>query len=477
MRGRWWVVSMATVVAVATAATGWTWLKDPADADSSNAGIHMIRHVIVIMQENHSFDNYFGSYPGADGIPMRQGVPTVCIPDKRSRPCVRPFIDHSDTNAAGPHQYVNAESDIDHGAMDGFVRQARDAEASCVAFGDPACVTRFEAGAPDVMGFHTGSDLPNYWTYAHNFVLQDHMFEPTASWSLPAHLFMVSAWAAGCTHHNQPASCTNKRRFTKDTRIPLRGNPLVPSEHGPIYAWTDMTYLLHRDHVSWRYYVAAGNQPDCANAHISCAPVRQNAQTPGIWNPLPYFDTVHNDNQLGNIQPTSDFFDAARSGTLPQVAWVVPSQAVSEHAPSRISDGVAFVTSVVNAVMRSPDWDSTAIFLAWDDWGGYYDHVVPPHIDKNGYGLRVPALVISPYAKRGYIDHQTLSFDAYLKFIEDDFLNGQRLDPRTDGRPDPRTSVRESSPELGNLINDFNFHQRPRAPVFLAPHPRSTLTG
>ena len=94
--------------------------------------------------------------------------------------------------------------------------------------------------------------------------------------------------------------------------------------------------------------------------------------------------------------------------------------------------------------MRSPDWDSTAIFLVWDDWGGFYDHVVPPKVDLHGYGLRVPALVISPYAKRGYIDHQVLSFDAYLKFIEDVFLDGQRLDPRNDGRPDPRPFVREN---------------------------------
>jgi hypothetical protein len=99
--------------------------------------------------------------------------------------------------------------------------------------------------------------------------------------------------------------------------------------------------------------------------------------------------------------------------------------------------------------MEGPDWDSTAIFLSWDDWGGFYDHVVPPQIDDNGYGLRVPGLVISPYAKRGYIDHQVLSSDAYLKFIEDDFLGGARLDPKTDGRPDPRPDVRENQKLLG----------------------------
>ena len=95
--------------------------------------------------------------------------------------------------------------------------------------------------------------------------------------------------------------------------------------------------------------------------------------------------------------------------------------------------------------MRSPDWSSTAIFLAWDDWGGFYDHVEPPTVDAQGYGLRVPGLMISPYARAGYIDHQTLSFDAYLKFIEDDFLGGARIDPKTDGRPDPRPDVRENA--------------------------------
>jgi phospholipase C len=125
--------------------------------------------------------------------------------------------------------------------------------------------------------------------------------------------------------------------------------------------------------------------------------------------------------------------------------------------------------------MKSPDWKSTAIFLTWDDWGGFYDHVVPPHVDQNGYGLRVPGLVISPYARKGYIDHQTLSFDAYLKFIENDFLNHQRLNPRTDGRPDLRPDVRENLPQLGNLVSDFNFSQPPRAPVLLPLHPQTDL--
>ena len=115
--------------------------------------------------------------------------------------------------------------------------------------------------------------------------------------------------------------------------------------------------------------------------------------------------------------------------------------------------------------------------LAWDDWGGFYDHVVPPKIDENGYGLRVPSMVISPYAKKGFIDKQLLSFDAYLKFIEDDFLNGARIDPKTDGRPDPRPTVRESVPQLGDLVNDFDFNQRPRPALVLPDHPNTDLVA
>ncbi len=156
---------------------------------------------------------------------------------------------------------------------------------------------------------------------------------------------------------------------------------------------------------------------------------------------------------------------------MPAVSWIAPAQQVSEHPPALVSAGQTYVTNVINTIMRSRDWKSSAIFLVWDDWGGFYDHVKPPRVDSQGYGLRVPGLVISPYAKPGYVDHQTLSFDAYLKFIEDDFLQGQRINPKTDGRPDSRPNVREDATILGNLTNDFNFNQKPRPPLSLALHP------
>ncbi|HZT07464.1 MAG TPA: alkaline phosphatase family protein, partial [Chloroflexota bacterium] len=156
-------------------------------------------------------------------------------------------------------------------------------------------------------------------------------------------------------------------------------------------------------------------------------------------------------------------------------SWLVPNSKVSEHPPHSISAGMGHVTNVVNAIMNSTDWGSTAIFLSWDDWGGFYDHVAPPIVDGNGYGMRVPAIVISPYAKRGFIDHQVLSFDAFNKFIEDDFLRGRRLDPATDGRPDPRPDVRENEPQLGDLAKDFDFKQKPRKPVILPVHPKTDM--
>jgi len=201
--------------------------------------------------------------------------------------------------------------------------------------------------------------------------------------------------------------------------------------------------------------------------------VRQSAATPGIWNPLPLFTDVRHDHQLSNVRPLDSYLRAAQQGNLPAVSWITPSAANSEHAPASVHRGQAFVTSVINAAMKSPDWKSTAIFLTWDDWGGFYDHVVPPAKDALGYGLRVPNIVISPFAKHGFVDHTVSSTDSYLKFIEDDFLRGARLNPLTDGRPDSRTVVRENLTD--NLLQDFNFSQAARPPMILNPCPATTL--
>jgi phospholipase C len=495
----------AIAVALAAAAVVTVAVVALADADSGRhpaayrapqsepvlTGIHKIQHVVVIMQENRSFDSYFGTYPGVDGFPTRHGQFSVCVPNPATRACDYPYHDPALVNVGAKHNAFAAKADINGGKMNGFVAEAQKTTGHTQV---------------DVMGYHDAREIPNYWTYAHDFVLQDHMFEPNASWSLPSHLFMISEWAATCST-TDPFSChndDNQGNFSEASGGSVRGKLaariyphlnqrdagveravrrrdaqlLPPSKallpHSTVFSWTDITYLLHAQGVSWAYYVAPGTEPDCADDAALCPNGQppQGPGTPGIWNPLPNFETVRADQQEGNIQSTSNFYAALRAGTLPSVSWLVPNRDESEHAPAVITDGQAYVTRLIDAIMRSRYWDSTAIFLTWDDWGGFYDNVRPPHVDANGYGLRVPALVISAYARPGYVDHQTLSFDAYNKFIEDDFLGGQRLDPATDGRADPRPTVRDNVPILGNLIRDFDFNRPPRRPVILPLHPK-----
>jgi phospholipase C len=433
-------------------------LPEPAPDDA--AGIHKIRHIIIIMQENRSFDEYFGTFPGAEGIPMKDGQPVTCAPNPVTGACDLPYHNPEDMNFGGPHGSIYAQMDVDGGKMDGFLRaDVMSEQKVCDDENLPNCTTAEIGGRRDVMGWHDAREIPNYWNYAKNFVLQDHMFESVASWSEPAHLYMVSAWSAACKDAHDPMSCQ-----TDIEKLPWG---LKPEDEE--FAWTDVTYLLHKHHVSWAYYLSDGMQPDCADGEVRCVRRQQSLKVPSIWNPLPNFTTVHDDGETANVQTLDKYFEAANAGKLPAVSWIIPNDAVSEHGPSSIHAGQAYVTRLINAAMQGPEWSSTAIFLAWDDWGGFYDHVVPPVVDGQGYGLRVPAMVISPYAKQGYIDHQTLSFDAYLKFIEDDFMDGDRLDPKTDGRPDPRPTVRENVSVLGDLTQDFDFTQIPRKGLILVP--------
>jgi phospholipase C len=462
-------------------------------ASPPNPGIHVIKHVVIIMQENRSFDAYFGTYPGADGIPGLAGNPGAlpCVPDPTLGRCQKPYHDTNVTNAGGPHLNEDALADVDGGRMDGFIRSVENSssfdtdKAACLANTEqPKCV--------DVMGYHTAAEIPDYWAYAKNFVLQDHMFEPVISWSLPSHLYMVSAWMAQCSDPTDPMSCHQNNLDYPDADgalgqvngeagagpsilDPVDTDDQQNSPQTPDYGWTDITYLLHKHHISWHYYIDQGTEPDCADGQMTCAAQVQAVSTPEIWNPLHDFVTVHQDDQISDIVDGNQLYSDIHANRLPAVSWVIPSGDDSEHPPATITAGQDHVARVIDSIMRSPAWKSTAIFLAWDDWGGFYDHVAPPKVDGAGYGMRVPGLVISPYAKRGYIDHHIYSFDAYLKFIEDDFLGGQRLDPKTDGRPDPRPDVRENASILGNLVDDFDFTQKPRAPLLVKTLPASNF--
>ena len=289
------VFSLALVV-LTVAGCGGSALRRERPTRPAAAGIHKIRHVIVVMQENRSFDHYFGTYPGADGIPRRNGRFTVCVPDPLRHRCVRPYHDRLARDSGGSHEHLDAIRDINGGKMNGFIRQARRGlKHGCKAHPNaPQCTS---GRPPDVMGYHDGRELPNYWAYARNFVLQDHMFQPDSSWSLPDHLFMVSEWSARCRRRGDPMSCVN----AIENPLAPPHEPQNPTNRKPDYAWTDLTYLLHKYHVSWRYYVFTGAQPDCQEDEMICGLGAAERKDAGHLEPAP----VVLDGQAEQAAPTT----------------------------------------------------------------------------------------------------------------------------------------------------------------------------
>ena len=444
-----------------------------------------ITHVVIIMQENRSFDNYFGTYPGANGFPTG-----TCVPLDPSNPqlgCVVPFHDRHDVNAGGPHTSAAAIADLDNGItsnkFDGFVfQQTSEPGGAC---SDRVRPEVRRPGCPgmgpgiarhDVMGYHTDAEIPNYWAYAKNFVLQDNMFESVRSYSMDAHLYLSSEWSAVCKN-NVLSTCKTSMEIKRPNST-------------TVYPWANLYQLLDKYSVSWKYYLGSGDEPDCEDGEMTCEPQRQAGTVNGLWNPMPSFGYIkaQGNAYIAAHNPDIDqFLLDIKNNALPQVSWIVPPARFSEHPANGITAGMEFVTSLVNAVMQSPYWQNTAIFITWDDWGGFYDHVTPPNVDTNttnfpiqGYGLRVPGLMVSAWAKPGYIDHSVLSFDAYATLFEDLFLSGARLDPAALGQPDARPDIRDAlttvtylngtTAPVGKLINEFNFTQTPLPPLVLSTH-------
>jgi phospholipase C len=456
------------------------------DAATIEQAQKFIQHVIIIMQGNRTFDQYFGTFPGADGLPTDgKGNFITCIPltpSDLSRGCVKPFHDTSLYQSGAPHTNEAFLDDRDNGAMDGFVEQQALAEPK-------SCVTNSEAdphrcdgyAIHDVMGFHTAAEIPNYWAYAQSYMLQDHLYEPVPGASDSSHLMMISEWSAKCPDLQNPMSCFSS----------LGAQARSSGQHP--FAWTNLPWLLDNMGVSWRYYLSEGSTPDCddRNSTDTCDPEIQDDTVDILWNPLPGFTTfaqkvARHPAYATHVTRVDQFYQDVINQALPSVAWIVPNHAVSEHPPYNIVDGMNYVTSLVNTIMQSPYYNNTVIFISWDDSGGFYDHEYPPIADLTeegqlwGYGFRVPGLVISPYVA-GHFDHQILSFDAYNRFIEDVFLNSQRLDPTTDGRPDSRPNVPEAITtaktypgdkivRIGNLLNDFDFTEQPIPALILSNH-------
>ena len=433
-----------------------------------------IKHFIFIIQENHSFDNYFGTYPGADGIPP--GTALAYYPGGPKT--VTPFLSASVPHDL-QHQWIAARLAYDGGAMDGFIWSAYKAGVNYYGAAipeptpDPSLVqvvkasptpipTTAAATAPLVLpedvpspngftddedpdlsvvrtpsitanatasptpasyakyaaSYVDGSVIPNYWKYAGAYTLCDAFFSSLTGPSGPNHLYQVAAQSGGLV-----------------TNIGASKNS---NEYG-IYSFNSVIELLGAAKVSWRYYSA------------------YNPLVEGLWNPLPGFYQYAANGGYGSyaaasLAPTSAFFTDIKNGTLPSVCWITPSVTKSEHPPQSITTGMHYVTGLVNAVMNSPYWATTAIIVTWDDYGGFYDHVPPVQLDRYGFGFRVPTLVISPYARPGAIVHTTYDFTSLLKLVETAFGPGA-------------LTGRDAS--SNNMLDCFNFTQSPLPPLIL----------
>ena len=438
----------------------------PGVANSQNSSIP-IDHFIFIIQENHSFDNYFGTYPGANGIPT--GVALADYPGG-------PLVNHPfrTTGSSIPHDlihsWVTSVLDYNSGAMDGFMWGEWPNAANYYGQGiptptpDPTLVhgtTKVSAQRPrtnhreEVLspnGFADDEDeeapdieeqneanaaakplasgppnlanrpswvkytlsyvdhtvIPNYWEYARKFTLCDNFFSAVQGESLPNHLYLVAAESGGLM--------TNALRYT--------------------YWFPSIINSFGQANISWKYYTMSAN------------PLQQ-----GIWRPLPGFTKYANDPTLDqHLVQTEQFYDDVKRGTLPQVCWLIPTGAVSEHPPASSVRGMWYVTDLINAVMKSSYWQSCAIIVAWDEFGGFYDHVPPTQIDQYGLGIRVPVLVISPYSRRNVVVHTQYDLTSLLKLVETKF---------------GLTSLTSRDASANGMLDCFNFSQTPLQPVII----------
>lgn len=400
LAGRAVPVVSAALLALAVAAS---------PAVSSGAGSHdprtPIRHFVVVMQENHTFDNYFGTYPGADGIPAGTRMPLETGTGTGSAAYATPF--HIGSGAAMDlnHSTASALRAFHRGSMDGF-STAQDIGPQ----------------ARQVMGYYNGHDLPLYWNMADQYVLFDRFFSSAMGGSLVNHFYWTSAGVGNVK--------------ALDIVRPLN----VPT----------IFDRLQSAGVSWKFYVQ-NYDPNIDYRKVNSVTI-PNAASQTVWCPLLDIPRFVRDPALNShIVDLSQYFTDLRNGTLPEVAYIVPSGA-SEHPPGNLMAGQRYVSSLLSALMASSSWNGSAFMLAYDDWGGWYDHVPPPRRDANGDGFRVPALLVSPYARRHFIDHTTLDFTSILAFIEENW----------NLRPLTRLDATSRS-----IMGAFDFHQAPRPAAFI----------
>ena len=411
-----------------------------------------IKHLIVIMQENRAFDNYFWSYPGVDG--NYQTNPNYCDPQPNGS-CLAPYnADYNTTQADMPHTWPSTAKVIDNGRMDGFSIPA--------------------TNKTEPLGYYDGEALPYLWWYAEHYVIADHFFSSVRSYSQPNHWYLLAGTSPTVSLFEgapqEEAVCYNQTTF-----VLTMNSCAYINEAQPIQTIVDE---LNGQGISWKYYDTPVPQGLTLSESItgrlanggSCngyygtgicdawdywSPLRAQNRTYTVW-------SSYGANEVARVQLLWDI----GNGTLPAVSWVIPSTAISDHAPANIVNGMYWYSEIINDVMESKYWNSTAIVLLWDDYGGWFDVVPPPNTSQTvsfsgngvsvqnapvGLGPRIAALIISPYAKPGFVDHTVYDFQSTLKFIEWNW----GLPPLNDTQSDAQAN---------NLLNAFNFNQPPNPP-------------
>lgn len=431
------------------------------DSNRDSAGSTKIQHVVIVIQENRSFDNFFAAFPGADGTTTGEAAP---MPSPIAQSCAsygmpvitkptKVVLKETDLFGSGfgsngkfdedtdlGHVYSNFQKDRDGGKMDGFDLLGTNANGSGLPF---ACTYPYQYVNP--------RDIAPYWDIAKAYVLADHTFQTQGSGSFTAHQDLI---AAGTQIASNEALIDNPTYFpwgcdankTVKTAIIKRGGKVYRfGGPFPCLPYTTMRDLLDAKAVSWKFYankVYPGGNP--------------NAGTSGIWSAFDAIDAVRHSSEWGTnvVWPDTKIFNDIKNRQLPAVSWVTPDGSNSDH-PAENSDkghvdnGPSWVASIVNAIGESGYWKSTAVIVLWDDWGGYYDHMPPPEPrDWQGTpGFRVPMLIVSPYVKP-HVDHTVYEFGSILRFIEDLWGLGSL------GRNDA------DSTSIGNA---FDFKIAPRA--------------
>ncbi len=387
-----------------------------------------IDHIVVVVQENHAYDNYFGTYclvPGSYCSVNATGLPAgTCVPKDPTQPalgCIQPYRLAS-ANVTKPtdlpHNWVSSHQSYDNGSMDGFY-----------------LAENHKLGA---FGYYDGSQLPVYWDMAEQYGLGDNFFASVLSYSMPNHWYLMAGQSPEMGVNFSLLKGPDKTALTANEEEYLDESNATPT----------IEDLLVNSSVSWTYYDWSLTSYTSAIRHGAGAGVQGSAFD--YWNPLASRGQSYASNVSAHFVGTSRFFSDAAAGQLPNVSWVIPAFNDSDHAPANLQNGENWVSKVVNAVESSPDWNSTVVFVTWDDYGGFYDHIAPPTLDAKGLSFRAPFFVIGPYVRENFVSHHFGYFESILHFIEWRF----GLDSLTD---------RDANAPLP--LEYFDFNASPRRPM------------